>query len=414
MEDKKPTLIDYLLICVKWRKMIIIHVLIMGILAVCLSLIVPIWYKGSAAILPPSTEEESTGFSALLTQIPIPSSLLGLGGATQSASLVMAILQSRTIMEAVVHKFNLIERYKSKNMEDAVRTLVDRCSFEVEEEGTICISVSARTGFFHPKDQVDEARVLAKDMTNFLIQQLDYMNKKLRTEKARNLRIFLEKRYDENLKDLADIEEALRVFQEKYGAISLPDQTIAAIEVAASLKAEIISKEIEIGVLQQMVGSGHSDYTRAVAELLELEKGYRFFEIGDGKDEGGLFPPFEKIPEYGLEYARLYRDIKLQEILLEFLVPQYEQAKIQEAKDTPTIQVLDEAVLPIRKTKPKRALVVILAVLLSFIVSIFYAMFMERMRSIRLAGGDDYEKYMWLKNQFRNDAKRLFRKKKKL
>ena len=388
------------------------HVLIVGLLATCLSLIVPIWYKGNATILPPSTDEESTGFSALLSQIPISASLLGLSGATQSTAIVLAILHSRTVMEAVVHKYDLVKRYRAKNLESAVRTLRERCSFEIEEEGTISISVSARTGFFHPKNQKEEARCLARDMTNYFVNQLDSMNKVLRNERARNMRQFIEKRYYQNLDELAKAEEDLKAFQEKYGAISLPDQTLAAIEAAAGLKAEIISKQIEIGVLEQTVGPGHSSLTKAKTELTELERGYRSFEMEDEKERMDLFPAFQKIPEYGLEFARLYREIKLQEILIEFLLPQYEQAKIQEAKDTPTIQLIDEAVLPIRKAKPKRALIVILSVLFALIFSIFYAMFSERMRDIRLEGGEDFKKYEWARNQLREDINRIFRKKK--
>ena len=412
MIKQKPTLLDYFLICVKWRKTIFFHVLIVGLLAICLSLIVPIWYKGNATVLPPSADEESTGFSALLSQIPISASLLGLGGATQSTAIVMAILDSRTVMETVVHNYDLIKRYRAKNLESAVRTLRKRCSFEIQEEGTISISVSARTGFFHPKNQIEEARSLARDMTNYFVNQLDSMNKYLRNERAKNMRLFIEKRYHHNLEALAKAEEALKAFQEKYGAISLPDQTLAAIEAAAGLKAEIVSKQIEIGVLEQMVGPGHSSLTKAKTELTELQRGYRSFEMEDEKERMDLFPAFQKIPEYGLEFVRLYREIKLQEIILEFLLPQYEQAKIQEAKDTPTIQLIDEAVLPIRKAKPKRALIVILSVLFALIFSVFYAMFSERMRNIRLEGGEDFEKYEWARNQLREDIDRIFRKKK--
>jgi len=410
MKEKRSNLLDYAILFIKWRRVIIINALIIGLLSVGLSLIVPLWYKGSATILPPQEGEESTGFSALLSQIPLPSSLFSMGGASQSASLVLALLQSRTVMESVVTQFDLIKRYKEKNMEEAVRTLRDRCSFKIEEDGTVTISTSVRTGFFHPKSQVREAKLLARDMTNFFIQQLDFMNKRLRTEKAKNVRLFLEKRYNENMRDLANTEEALRDFQEKYGTIALPEQTLAAIEAAAGLKAEIISKKIELGVLKQTVGASHPNFSKAKTELYELERGYDTFHTGDTLKGRGLFPPFSKVPEYGLEYARLIRDIKLQEILLEFLLPQYEQARIQEAKDTPTIQIIDEAVLPIRKDKPKRIFIVLFSVMLSGILSFFYALAVEKLRAMKSEGGEDFKKINWVKTQLKGDVKNIFRR----
>lgn len=408
--DQSPSFLDYLLICVKWRKVIALNVVIITILAVILSLIVPLWFTGSATILSSAGEDSSSTFSALLSSIPVSTSLLGLGGASQSVSLAIAILESRTVMEDVVHKFGLEKRYRSKDLERAVKTLRERASFEINEDGTISISVTARTGFFHPRRQIDEARIYARDMTNFFIEKLDSLNKALRNEKAHNVRLFLETRYSQNLKDLAKAENDFKVFQEKHGAISLPEQTIAALETAAGLKAQILTKKIEIGMLEETMGKGHAELIRAKTELQQLENGYRILEIGEGEDMSNLFPSFDQIPELGLEYARLFREIKLQELLLEFILPQFEQAKLQEAKDTPTIQVIDEAVLPIKKARPKRALIVILSTVLSFLFSFFYVIYRERMERLATAGGDSFRKLTWIKNQLRDDFTK-FRKK---
>jgi uncharacterized protein involved in exopolysaccharide biosynthesis len=121
-----------------------------------------------------------------------------------------------------------------------------------------------------------------------------------------------------------------------------------------------------------------------------------------------VFPPFQKIPEYGVKYVRLYRDIKLQELLLEFILPQYEQARIQEAKDTPTIQVIDEAVLPIRKSKPKRALIVLFSVLFAFTASTLYVLWKERLDDMRNRKDDTSRKIDWMKGQLQGDWKRIF------
>ena len=156
---------------------------------------------------------------------------------------------------------------------------------------------------------------------------------------------------------------------------------MATISAAAELKAQVISKEIEVNVLQNYVGTSHSEFQRAVNELRELEKKYEDMVSKRGTDSSeedaagrtqGLFLRLEEVPEIGVGYARLYREVVLQEKIMEFLLPLYEQAKIQEAKDTPTVQVLDEAVIPIKKHRPKRAIMVVFFGMLSVIFSVLY------------------------------------------
>ena len=184
-------------------------------------------------------------------------------------------------------------------------------------------------------------------------------------------------RYKENIADLKNAEERFRDYQEKYGTIALPEQTTATIGVAAEIKGQIISKEVEVGVLEKYFSNSHFELKRAKIELLELKLKYNDFNkrsnnqaltnIHDSPND--LFLPLDEIPGLALDYVRLYREVTIQEKILEFLLPQYEQAKIQEAKNTPTVQVIDPAVLPEEKAKPKRALIVILAGLFSLVLS---------------------------------------------
>ena len=109
--------------------------------------------------------------------------------------------------------------------------------------------------------------------------------------------------------------------------------------------------------------------------VFSRETGRRGTDSSDEEASGrtqDLFLRFEEVPEIGVGYARLYREVVLQEKIMEFLLPLYEQAKIQEAKDTPTVQVLDEAVIPIKKHRPKRAIMVVFFGMLSVIFSVLY------------------------------------------
>lgn len=380
MGKKGNPLIDYFVILFKHWKFILISFVGVCIVAAGISLVLPKWYLAQTTILPPVPEESSMALSTLLENLPLAG--LGLLPVSEETELFLAILESRTVMESVAERFNLLKRYKKKNMEETIKSLRDHVSADIDDEGTVTLMAEAGTPFLSSKETDDEARKLAKDMANFFIAELDRVNRCLKTEKARNFRIFIEKRYHQNLDDLRRAEEGLKAFQEKYGIIALPEQTEATVVAAAELQAQIMAKEIESRVLKNYVGRSHTDYLRVQNELNELRRKFEEFkksgESGiteEGVESKSLFLPFEKAPDLGVKYLRLFRELTLQEKILEFLLPQYEEAKIKEARDTPTVQVLDRAVRPERKHKPKRAIIVVFYGFLSLVLSSMFVFF---------------------------------------
>lgn len=403
MGDKKTNIIDYLSVFVKWRKLIIINLIIFTFITAIISLIIPKTFTAKTTILPPSGESEGVGISQLVGSLPL--GVLGLGGISGDTNIFMAILNSRTVMEAIAKKFRLMDLYKLENMEETVNALRENVAVEVNDDGTITVSASAHTGFFayNNEEEENKTRNLARDIANAFMAELDKVNSRLKTERARNNRVFIEKRYLQNLTDLQKAEDELKKFQEKYGVIAMPQQTEASIQAAAELNARITVKEIEVAVLSKYVSSSHGELRRAKSELTELRRKFdemksgTNYEISDDKDgkydaNTNLFIPLSEAPDIGLKYLRLFREITLQEKLLEFLLPQYEQAKIQEAKDTPTVQVLDEAYAPIRRTSPKRTIMVLFSGFLSLIISVCLAFIFEYWHRVKAEGGEDFEK----------------------
>ncbi len=393
MENREKKSINYLYILLGHWKTIIITFIVVSVITAGISLTLPRWYRAQTTILPPTSEEGKLGLSSLVGNLPFATAL-GLGEAQKDTDLLLAILKSRTVMESVCTKFNLIKRYKTKNMEETVKALRKHVAVRVDDEGTVTVMVETGTPFLASKEKVDEAKELSKDMANFFIQELDRINRKLKTEKAHNFRIFVEKRYHQNLADLHRAEDNLKQFQEKYGIVALPEQTKATITTGVELKAQVFAKEIETRFLRNYVGTSHVDYVKVKNELKELRRKYNEFKRGvdtekiAGKGESkSLFLPFRKIPDFEVQYLRLFREMTFQEKLLEFLLPEYEQAKIQEARDTPTVQVLDKAVRPERKYKPKRALIVIfygfMSIVLSSAVIFFKPTFMVFYKNLR-------------------------------
>jgi len=159
MEKKQVNIIDYLYVLVKWRKLIIINFLVVCIIAAGISLILPKWYRAETTILPPLEEGAQMGMSSIMRNLSVGG--LGLGAVSEETNLFLAILNSRTVMEAVARKFDLMKRYKTKNMEETVRTLRGHVSVKINEEGTITLGVEAGTPYFATEEEENEARELA-------------------------------------------------------------------------------------------------------------------------------------------------------------------------------------------------------------------------------------------------------------
>ncbi len=352
----------------------------------------------------------------MLSSLPIGK--LGLGGLVPEETYrFIAILNSRTVMEAIAKKFNLQELYETKDIEKTVKALREQVNFEINEDQTISVSVSQTTEHLASEAEENVVRKRAADMTNAFLEELDQVNKRLKTEKARNNRMFIEKRYYENKNDLKIAEVAFKEFQETHGLIALPEQTEASIKAASAIKAQITVKEVEVAVLSQYVSGSHAELARAKNELRELNRKLDEMKTGapdsingNGKTVSRLFVPFNQAPELGLEYVRLYREVTLQQKIMELLLPQYELSKIQEAKDSPTVQILDEAVMPIKRTKPKRAILVLTAALLSIFFSIFIILIQDYVKTLEFDRNEDYQKLQEISHNIISDIRRIFGK----
>lgn len=412
MNNTENSKLDFLLLIVKWRKFLFINFIIISIIAVGVSFILPHWYVGSVTILPPIEEEEGLGISSMLSGLPLGG--LGLGGAASfEANIVIAILQSRTLLEDIAVKFNLQERFKTEDIEKTLKEMRERVDYKLHEEGTITISTKVKTTYFPTKEKIDEARVLSRDIAAYTTSKLDSINKKIRRTKAANNRSYIEKRYNQNLDDLEKAEEEMRDFQEKYGALAVPEQTIATIEALATIQAEQVAKEVELGMLESYLDDSHADVKRLKNEIKafknKLDEFNKGFDAEHPDGEMKILLPLDGIPELGVEYARLYREIEMQALILEFITPQYEQAKIQESKDTPTVQILDEAKVPIKRIKPKRAFFVILMNVVMFMLGVIFIIFVEYYRQVQRGERDSSDRLAQIIEILGGDLKKIFR-----
>ncbi len=391
MQEKEANLWDYLMVLAKWRRMIGLNFIGVCLLVVLISLFLPKWYTATTSILPPQGEGGGLSLPSGLGTLASLSGGLSLPGASTPSDVFAAILKSRSVAEMVIKKNGLLKVYRTKDLQEAMKTLHSHTDVDVSPEGIIRIKVTEKD----PR--------LAARVANSLVKALDGVNREKSTSRAKSARIFIEERLDSTRAELQRAEERLKRFQEVHKAISLSDQTKAAIEKAADLRAEKALLEIQLGVLRQSMGNNHPQVQRLRTQINEYDKQLRKMEFGSGEDDFLL--PFSQVPLFALELARSTRDLKVEEEIFELLTQQYEQAKIQEKRDTPTVQVLDEAIPPTQKSKPKRTVLVGLAGLLSLFVGIFLAFGLEYMERVR--SSEDSQKISRISSLLRADYLRL-------
>lgn len=351
MALSEPTLVDYIKIILKNFKKIFIYTLIISIVAAIISLFLPKWYRASAVVLSPNTSTSGFGMLGFVGDLGMG----GMFGGDETLYRCLTILKSRQLLESVALKYNFQDKYKADNLEETIKKLRKKLDFEIGDENQLTIS-------FLDKDQENVANI-----TNYIVNCLDSINIVLETTQARNNREFIEKRVTEVVDSLNVIANNLANFMEDNRLISLTDQVAVGIEKAAVLQAEAISTEIELEVAQKIF---HKDDPK----IKELE--YKLKSIRSKYNEyltkNPLIPNFSKVPDLEMNIVKMQRSIDYYTKLIEYLGPQYEQSKIDEKKDIPTLQVLDRAVRPERKAKPKRALIVIIT---GFISGLFLSSF---------------------------------------
>ena len=377
----ETNLMDIIPLLWSMRKSIIKNQIIIIVITIIFVFIIPKTFTSTALLMPPTSETGGIGsIMGALSNLPFG----GMMSQTNDESLsTIAILKSRTLSEKVINKFNLINFYGVPNIDKALMSLSDHTNFEVEDEGTISISVDVDTEWLHSVESEEKAKNQCTDMAIYFVKQLDLINKSLKTEQASFHREFIGERYRQNLVDLKKAEDSLKIFQEKHKMVALPEQTLAAIEAAAALKAQMLSNEVKLGVMLGALNTNHPDIENIKKENSELSKKMNELEYGAnviGYKKSNLFPVLADVPELGVELVRLKREVEIQNTLFVFLTQQYEEAKIKEAKDTPTVQILDYPQKPQLKSAPKRILILIFCIIITFFVNVLFILYKSERR----------------------------------
>lgn len=324
----------------------------LGVAAVALagSLLMPNVYTARTTLLPPNSQQQGGGAAALAALGALGGLAGGLAPKTPD-ELYVALLKGDSVQRALIDRFELRKRYDIETYEAMRRAL----------PGYIRVSADKKSGLIAVEVD-DEDPKFAADLANAHVGEVTKVLDRLAVSDAQLRRVFFEQQLKQTKDDLVKAEQAMRAVQEKSGVIVLDKQAEALIGGAATIRAQIAEREVQLRVLRSSATAENPDVQRLASELRALRLELSRMESASGGTPGSAVDlPVGRIPEAAIDYVRARRELKIQETILEGMLRQYEIAKLDEAKEGPVLQQVDVAVPPDRKSKPARALIVIAA-----------------------------------------------------
>ncbi len=374
---------DWILALLRRKRMIILSTLAISVMCfVAFSFVVSPIFVGTAKILPPQSTSSST--AQMLSQLSgaAGGAITAIMGGNTSSDLYVGLLQCRTILDAIIQQFGLLEQYKADRflgslltytIDDTRSQLVDNLSVTTDStSGIITVTVEDKD----PKK--------AAEMANGFISELKKLMRRLAVTDSGRARLFFEQEIEKTHEALSKAEENLAQFQTASGAIELDVQASAMLSGISALAAQVAAKEMQLQVMRSFSTDYNPDFKRAQEELSALRTQLKKAESKEGKQYSSSFLPTTDIPSLGTEYLRRMREFKFQETLYELLVKQYEVARLDEARDSALIQQVDDAIPPVNKTKPQPILFTILLGGVSFFFSVALAFVLQGIEKSRL------------------------------
>jgi capsule polysaccharide export protein KpsE/RkpR len=351
-------------------------------LFVLLALVLPKRYTASVRLMPPDFGE----MSRLALSLPGLSSdsegsgggsgggktsgMMGLAtqllGLSSSGQLFAGVLQSRTIEDDLINRFGLMKLYGVRYPEDARKVLEANTEVKIDDKtGILGIAVE------------DKDPQRAAEMAGAYVENLNKVLERLNSSSARRERLFIEKRRVEVKGELDDAAKEFSEFASKNAAIDIPEQAKAMVQAGADLQGQLIAAQSVLTGMQQIYTDSNPRVRQMKAQVSELARqvnkvGGKDVTPANGSVLGGdeLYPSVRQLPLLGVRYLELYRRSKIDEAVYELLSKQYEIAMLEEARDVPTVQILDPPLVPQKKTSPHRTYIVLGGMCFSFLIGV--------------------------------------------
>lgn len=351
------------------------------VLGTLLAFVIPRRFTSTARLMPPD-EGQGTGMTMLAALAGKAGPLGSLGGdllgLKTTGDLFIGILQSRTVQDEVITKFDLRKVYGERQWADARTELARRTQLSQDRKNEIIMIAVT-----------DRSPQRAQQIAEEYVAALNDVVVSLNTSSAHREREFLEGRLNQVQKDLEAAETNFSDFSSKNSAIDIEAQGKAMITETAGLEGQLVAAQTELQGLKQIYSENNVRVRATQARVTELQRQIR--KLGGQVDDRtatvgeGAYPTIRQLPILGVTYADLYRRLKVEDAVFQTLTQQYEAAKVEEAKETPSVKVLDPPDLPERKSFPPRGLIILLGMALAFPGAVTWVLAVDAWREIDLA-----------------------------
>ena len=360
-DEDEISLIDLLITLGKEKKFILSLTSIVILVAVVVSLLMTHLYTAKTVLMPPQ-QQQSSAASALASLGALAGLAGGAAGVKNPDEMYVAFMGSDRFLNALIERFHLQERYHTKTLVDT-RTLLKSKAKVMPDKKSGLISIEFE----------DEDPQFAADVANAHVQELGHMLDVLAVTDAQQRRVFFESQIKKVQENLSSAEIAFRQAKEKSGLQVTSVIAETGVRASAELRGQIAAREVQLQSLSRFATAQNPDVQRIASELSAERAQLQKLEQGSGQVVGTTLQ---------LEAVKSYRDMKVQEAMLEVLIKQFELARVDEAKEGPLIQVVDLATPPERRSKPKRTLIVLASALAGLFLSVLLAFLKVSLRNV--------------------------------
>jgi tyrosine-protein kinase Etk/Wzc len=374
MSETDPPVLDITGLLFGRRRLLALTSFVGAAVAITYAFVAPKWYSATLTVVQSQQSQNSAAMS-LASKLP-----MGLDMISTDVMRIQAVLTSASVTDQVIDKFKLDEYYGAPYREQTRKTLWSHCSTSVDRKAGV-VSLTCE----------DKDPKRAMQLAEYFGQVGNQVFGRVSVSSAREERVFLESQVEKARQDVDDSSKKLRDFQEAHKIIDLPEQSKAVISAMASIKGELISKQLELSYLSSFSASSESSVVQLQqqiaimqSKLTQLEDAERLSgsslhaagsaggsaavpRAGSSSDSE-FFPGAMSVPTLRLQLEDLLREQKVRETVFSLMTQRYEMARVDEARDTSTFQILDHPTLPTHESRPKKRTFAFLGLVAGFIL----------------------------------------------
>lgn len=389
---KKINILDFLLVLARRKWFIVKVVLASTIIALIVSLLWPTTFKSTVVVMPPAQQRSLPGGLGGLVGSMLP---LTFDSENINPEALAVILNSRTVREKLITEFDLMDVYGHRFIEQTLRQLDSNTRIQLIREGGFGFSPITAIEL----NVIDREPERAQEMANFYIAHLDSVVAIINRANIQERLNTIEKRFLQNLEDMEEAENKFREFQEKHGIIDIESQSRVLVNALADAISQKTEVEIEINILESLVGQNSPELMNLRRMRTELDRVISdLTKRGEAEAELTIIPSLEEVPDLGLQYMRLYRDVVVQGKIYETIFPQFVQQQMLAETERRNIQIIDYAHLPTYKDGPKRAFIVLGGFFFSLFICVFLVLLNNYIAEQRDKESDEFKKITELRD----------------